>query len=142
MPHADRSSKSRPWAALEFKFDFADQAAIMAGFDFRSSALELRLVRPAAVPSRVPTQSWPADHARWSHHHDRRWRHHNRRRLNHDDPPVQIATTIRATMRAPATTFRGLSAEACEAQHGGECRYRQDLSGHLLGYPPFFSVKS
>jgi hypothetical protein len=60
---------------------------MMAGFDFRSSALELRLVRPAAVPSRVPTQSWPADHARWSHHHDRRWRHHERRRLNHDDPP-------------------------------------------------------
>jgi hypothetical protein len=42
-------------------------------------------------------------------------------------------------MCTPAATFGGLSTEACEAQHGGERRYRQDLSGHLLGYPPFFS---
>ena len=97
------------------------------------------LVRPAAVPSRVPTQSWPANHPRWSNYYDRRRRHDDRCRINHDYPPVKIATTIRATMCTPAATLGGLSTEACEAQHGGERRYRQDLSGHLLGYPPFFS---
>jgi hypothetical protein len=35
QPRRGFASKSRPWAALEF--DFADEAFINAGFDFRCS---------------------------------------------------------------------------------------------------------
>jgi hypothetical protein len=86
-------------------------------------------VRPAAVPPRVPAQAWSADHPD-------RWLNNNHSTgHNHDPASVLVATTIVATMFATAATFRGLGAEACEAQQGGECRYRQDLSAHLLGYP-------
>ena len=90
------------------------------------------LIGPAAPSSRVPTQSWPANHPdRWSDH-DRS--DHDRHRLNYD-PPIEVATTIRSTMRAPAATFSGLNTDACKAEQRGEDRYRQDLSGHLLVYP-------
>jgi len=87
------------------------------------------LVSPAAPPPRVPTKSWPADHSD-------RWSNDDRTAgLNHDHASVTVATTIRATMCAAAATFRGLSTESCETQQDDESRYRQDLSGHLPGYP-------
>ena len=65
------------------------------------------LVSPAAVPPRVPTKTWSANHA------DRRSNNH--RTGYHDDASVHIATTIRATMFAAAATFRSLGTNACEA---------------------------
>jgi hypothetical protein len=86
------------------------------------------------MPARVPAKSGSADHA-------------NRRRnddpagLNHHDiAPVEVASAVAAAMGVTAATFRGLGTEACEAQQGGECRYRKDLSGHL--FLPWFSVKT
>lgn len=95
------------------------------------SGVRRALVGPAAPPSRVPTKSWSADHS------DRRSDNDRTGRLNHDYASVEVTTTIRAAVCAASATFRGLSTEACEAQQGGESRYRQDLPGHLLGYPCF-----
>jgi hypothetical protein len=77
----------------------------------------------------VPAKSWPADHS------DRRNNDGTAGLNHHDIASVKVATTFRATMGIAAATFRGLGTEACEAQQGGECRYRQDLSAHLLGPP-------
>jgi hypothetical protein len=41
-------------------------------------------------------------------------------------------------MLATAATSRGLSADAGEAQQGGECRYRQNVSDHFV-FLPFVS---
>jgi hypothetical protein len=92
-------------------------------------------VRPAAPPARVPTQSRSADHAG-------RCNNDRTAGLNHDSSSVEIATIVRAAMRATTATFRGLGTETREAQQGGECRYRQDLSGHLPGPPWFFVMHS
>jgi hypothetical protein len=79
------------------------------------------------MPSGVPAQSGSADHAGRRHHNDLT------AGRNHDRAAVLIATAIRAAVFATPATFRGLGAEAGQAQQGGECRYRQDLSGHLVG---------
>lgn len=121
------------------KFDMLVRCRQMLALPFHSKVFEqqaehrrMGLIGPAAPSSRVPTQSWPANHPdRWSDH-DRS--DHHRHRLNYD-PPIEVATTIRSTMRAPAATFSGLNTDACKAEQRGEDRYRQDLSGHLLVYP-------
>jgi hypothetical protein len=73
----------------------------------------------------MPAKSGTADHA------DRRTNNDRTTGLNHDRASVEEATTIGATMCATAATFRGLGAEAREAQQGGECRNRKNLSAHL-----------
>jgi hypothetical protein len=71
-------------------------------------------VSPAAVPTRVPAKSRPANHADRSRNNDRTG-------LNHNYAPVEVATTIPATMFAAAATALGLGTDAGETQHGGEC---------------------
>jgi hypothetical protein len=79
----------------------------------------------------MPAKSRPADHSD-------RWRNNDRTTgLNHDRASVKEAATIRATMCATAATFRGLGAEAREAQQGGECQNRKNLSAHLHGFHVF-----
>jgi hypothetical protein len=80
-------------------------------------------VGPAAVPTRVPTKSWPANHAD---------RSNNDRAGHHDHGFVGVATTIPATMFAAAATARGLGTNACEAQQSGKCRNRKNFSAHYL----------
>ena len=91
---------------------------------FRPIARLTESVGPAAVPPRMPAKSRPA------HHADRR---NNHRAGRHDHGSVGIATTTRATMCARAAAFRGLGAETCEAQQGGECGNRKNFSAHLFG---------
>ena len=55
------------------------------------------LLGPAAVPTRVPTKSWPANHAD---------RSNNDRTGHHDHGFVGVATTIPGTMFAAAATAR------------------------------------
>jgi hypothetical protein len=79
----------------------------------------------------MPAKSGTADYA------DRRTNNDRATGLNHDRASVEEATTIRATMCTTAATFRGLGAEAREAQQGGEYRNRKNLSAHLLGFLVF-----
>jgi hypothetical protein len=79
----------------------------------------------------VPAKSGTADHA------DRCTNNDRTTGRNHDRASVQEATTIRPTMCAAAATFRGLGAEAREAQQGGECQNRKNLSAHLHGFLVF-----
>jgi hypothetical protein len=78
-------------------------------------------VSPAAVPPRVPTKPRPANHAD---------RSNDDRAGHHDHASIRIATTISATMFAAAATVRGLGANACKAQHGGECGNRKYFFAH------------
>jgi hypothetical protein len=75
----------------------------------------------------MPAKSWPADHADRCPNNDRP------AGLNHDRASVEVATAIRAAMCTTAATFRSLSAEACEAQQGGEYRNRKNFFAHLPG---------
>jgi hypothetical protein len=73
----------------------------------------------------MPAKSGTADHS------DRRTNNDRTTGRNHDRASVEVATTIRATMFATAATLRGLGTEAREAQQGGECQNRKNLSAHL-----------
>ena len=88
-----------------------------------SIARAMNSVGPAAVPTRVPTKSWPANHAD---------RSNNDRTGHHDHGFVGVATTTPATMFAAAATAGGLGTNACEAQQSGKCRNRKNFSAHYL----------
>jgi hypothetical protein len=75
------------------------------------------------MPPGVPAKSWSANHADGCCNNDRT-------RRNDDCAFVRIATTISATMFAAAATVRGLGANACKAQHGGECGNRKYFFAH------------
>jgi hypothetical protein len=79
----------------------------------------------------MPAKPGTADHA------DRRTDNDRTTGRNHHRASVEVATTIRATMFATAATFRGLGSEAREAQQGGECENRKNLSAHLHGFLVF-----